>query len=103
MVLYFAFSLPLHLKCRITERPLQYTSFGKPNPSVFKNAESVLTKLVSSIYQVKETMIGEKFIFNTIYMIGDNPKVDVNGAKQVHYYELNLLLIGHAPAFHYGQ
>ncbi|CAL9771323.1 unnamed protein product [Musa acuminata subsp. burmannicoides] len=67
----------------IHSSPLEYTSFGKPNPFVFKNAESILTKLVTHMCQVKETMMGEKCAFNTIYMIGDNPKVDINGAKKV--------------------
>ncbi|XP_064943921.1 mitochondrial hydrolase YKR070W-like isoform X2 [Musa acuminata AAA Group] len=67
----------------IHSSPLEYTSFGKPNPFVFKNAESILTKLVTHVCQVKETMMGEKCAFNTIYMIGDNPKVDINGAKKV--------------------
>ncbi|THU52796.1 hypothetical protein C4D60_Mb10t07720 [Musa balbisiana] len=66
----------------IHSSPLEYTSFGKPNPFVFKNAESILTKLVTHMCQVKETMMGEKCAFNTIYMIGDNPKVDINGAKK---------------------
>ncbi|CAL9101245.1 unnamed protein product [Musa textilis] len=67
----------------IHSSPLEYTSFGKPNPFVFKNAESILTKLVTHKCQVKETMLGEKCAFGTIYMIGDNPKVDINGAKTV--------------------
>ncbi|URE47949.1 Cupin [Musa troglodytarum] len=67
----------------IHSSPLEYTSFGKPNPFVFKNAESILTKLVTHKCQVKETMMGEKCAFSTIYMIGDNPKVDINGAKKV--------------------
>ncbi|KAJ8479818.1 hypothetical protein OPV22_023545 [Ensete ventricosum] len=67
----------------INSRPLEYTSFGKPNPFVFKNAESILTKLVTNMCQVKETMKGEKCGLDTIYMIGDNPKVDINGANKV--------------------
>ncbi|URE42161.1 Cupin [Musa troglodytarum] len=68
----------------IHSSPLEYTSFGKPNPFVFKNAESILTKLVTHKCQVKETMMGEKCAFSTIYMIGDNPKVDINGAKKIN-------------------
>ncbi|RZS07445.1 hypothetical protein BHM03_00038276 [Ensete ventricosum] len=67
----------------INSSPLEYTSFGKPNPFVFKNAESILTKLVTNMCQVKETMKGEKCGLDTIYMIGDNPKVDINGANKV--------------------
>ncbi|WOL08477.1 hypothetical protein Cni_G17230 [Canna indica] len=67
---------------RINSSPLEYTSFGKPNPLVFKNAETVLTKLVSNIYKFKETMIGGECAFSTIYMIGDNPEVDINGVKK---------------------
>nr|XP_018675590.1 PREDICTED: uncharacterized protein YKR070W isoform X4 [Musa acuminata subsp. malaccensis] len=75
----------------IHSSPLEYTSFGKPNPFVFKNAESILTKLVTHVCQVKETMMGEKCAFNTIYMIGDNPKVDINGAKKVCQNGLRIL------------
>ncbi|KAG6477387.1 hypothetical protein ZIOFF_066641 [Zingiber officinale] len=67
---------------RIHSSPLEYTSYGKPNPSVFKNAESTLTKLALATYPAKETRVGKNFAFNIIYMIGDNPKVDVNGAKK---------------------
>ncbi|KAL8496778.1 hypothetical protein ACS0TY_020453 [Phlomoides rotata] len=50
---------------------LEYTSYGKPNPSVFKNAENILMEVMPSSYP-----------FKTLYMIGDNPSVDIKGAQQ---------------------
>ncbi|KAL4575146.1 hypothetical protein LXL04_021988 [Taraxacum kok-saghyz] len=55
----------------IHHKPLEYTSFGKPNPFVFKNAESILKQLQQKSQN-----------FETLYMIGDNPLVDVKGATQ---------------------
>ncbi|XP_076893581.1 mitochondrial hydrolase YKR070W-like [Bidens hawaiensis] len=60
----------------IHHKPLKYTSFGKPNPFVFKNAESILMEL-NGIY--KDT---KSHSFKTLYMIGDNPSVDIKGARQ---------------------
>ncbi|MQL97387.1 hypothetical protein Taro_030086 [Colocasia esculenta] len=70
---------------RINQNPLQYTSFGKPNPFVFQNAEAVLKQLRSNIFGMMLTenvreMEGSSF--KTIYMIGDNPSVDIKGAKK---------------------
>ncbi|GER51126.1 Cat eye syndrome critical region protein 5 [Striga asiatica] len=58
---------------------LDYTSFGKPNPSVFRNAENVLMQVVHS--HIRPPVDGE-YPFKTLYMIGDNPSVDVRGAQQ---------------------
>ncbi|KGN64721.1 uncharacterized protein YKR070W [Cucumis sativus] len=66
---------------KIHPHALQYTCYGKPNPLVFHNAESVL-KLVSSIHQNKVDVNTETHHFKTLYMIGDNPSVDINGAIQ---------------------
>uniref|UniRef100_A0A9I9E1D1 Hydrolase family protein / HAD-superfamily protein n=1 Tax=Cucumis melo TaxID=3656 RepID=A0A9I9E1D1_CUCME len=66
---------------KIHPHALQYTCYGKPNPLVFHNAESVL-KLVSSIHQNKVDANAETHHFKTLYMIGDNPSVDINGAIQ---------------------
>ncbi|GKA96104.1 putative hydrolase family protein [Tanacetum coccineum] len=69
----------------IHHKPLEYTSFGKPNPFVFKNAEFILKQLqlMTSDCDVTE---GHKDTtshhFETLYMIGDNPSVDIKGAKQ---------------------
>lgn len=69
---------------RVNDSPLKYTSYGKPNPFVFKNAEAVLTKIVSSMHKNKEmTNEGLANSFSTLYMVGDNPKVDINGARKV--------------------
>ncbi|OAY37909.1 uncharacterized protein YKR070W [Manihot esculenta] len=64
---------------------LKYTSFGKPNPLVFKNAETVLKQLVPSLHRgtnpVDHLNDGTHH-FNKLYMIGDNPSVDIRGAQQ---------------------
>ncbi|KAH6811006.1 hydrolase family protein / HAD-superfamily protein [Perilla frutescens var. frutescens] len=56
---------------RVYPHPLDYTFYGKPNPSVFKNAENVLMEVAASSNGLK-----------TLYMIGDNPHVDIKGARQ---------------------
>ncbi|CAI0411614.1 unnamed protein product, partial [Linum tenue] len=72
------------LTCRVHHSPLEYVSFGKPNPFVFKNAESVLNQ-----FQPADEHGGFKECgpvahpFETLYMIGDNPFVDVKGAREV--------------------
>ncbi|XVE79693.1 hypothetical protein DITRI_Ditri14bG0078400 [Diplodiscus trichospermus] len=58
----------------IHTRALRYTSLGKPNPVAFKNAEVVLKQLASPFSGNHE--------FQTLYMIGDNPLVDIKGACQ---------------------
>ncbi|KAL0390159.1 UNVERIFIED_CONTAM: putative CDP-alcohol phosphatidyltransferase class-I family protein C22A12.08c [Sesamum calycinum] len=63
---------------RIYPNALEYTSYGKPNPSVFKNAENVLMQLPSTMNH----RLNEQYPFKTLYMIGDNPSVDINGARQ---------------------
>ncbi|KVI04957.1 HAD-like domain-containing protein [Cynara cardunculus var. scolymus] len=70
---------------RIHHRPLEYTSFGKPNTFVFENAESILKQLQSP---ASDDDLNEDYKdmkshhFETLYMIGDNPLVDVKGARQ---------------------
>jgi len=72
------------LNCRINDHPLKYTSYGKPNPFVFKNAASILEKLLMSMYPNSMSSKEVKdCLFSTIYMVGDNPKVDINGALKV--------------------
>ncbi|XP_010496797.1 PREDICTED: uncharacterized protein YKR070W isoform X1 [Camelina sativa] len=63
---------------RIHDNPLEYTSFGKPNPFVFKNAEDVLKEIATSPHSSTEG----SHHFRTLYMIGDNPKIDIRGARQ---------------------
>ncbi|KAM7496669.1 hypothetical protein LguiA_021083 [Lonicera macranthoides] len=72
-------------------KALEYTCFGKPNPSVFKNAEAVLTKLVSSLWFANHSS-GGNHIFKTLYMIGDNPKVDIKGAHNAGHPWFSILL-----------
>lgn len=66
--------------CRIHDNPLEYTSFGKPNPSVFKNAEDVLKEIATS---TRSHSNQGSHHFKTLYMVGDNPKIDIRGARQV--------------------
>ncbi|KAB5538901.1 hypothetical protein DKX38_016434 [Salix brachista] len=70
---------------RIHYNPLEYVSFGKPNPFVFKNAEAMLKQLQPSYHSdyFKEPGDSGSQSFKTLYMIGDNPSVDVKGAQQV--------------------
>lgn len=71
---------------RIHPKALEYTSFGKPSPSVFKNAETILSQHVSSLHhnlQAENHGNAGSHPFKTLYMIGDNPSVDINGARQV--------------------
>jgi len=75
--------------CRIHPHCLEYTCFGKPHPSVFKNAEIVLQKLVASLYEDFYDKNHKTSSFKTLYMIGDNPAVDIRGARQVCLMELD--------------
>ncbi|KAK4492012.1 hypothetical protein RD792_002800 [Penstemon davidsonii] len=65
---------------RINPNPLEYTSYGKPNPSVFRNAENVLMQVAAS--NINHHSHGQCPTFKTLYMIGDNPAVDIKGARQ---------------------
>ncbi|KAK7324965.1 hypothetical protein VNO77_28957 [Canavalia gladiata] len=68
---------------RIHPHSLEYTCFGKPRPPVFKNAEIVLQKLVSPVYDdFYDVNHNNVPYFKTLYMIGDNPAVDIRGARQ---------------------
>ncbi|KAJ6432781.1 hypothetical protein OIU84_019921 [Salix udensis] len=69
---------------RIHYNPLEYVSFGKPNPFVFKNAEAMLKQLQPSYHSdyFKEPGDSGSQSFKTLYMIDDNPSVDVKGAQQ---------------------
>ncbi|KAM7499205.1 hypothetical protein LguiA_023619 [Lonicera macranthoides] len=67
---------------RIHHSPLEYTSFGKPNPFVFKNAEFILRQLFLTDL-IPDTDDTVSHAFETLYMVGDNPSVDIKGARQV--------------------
>ncbi|KAL6123810.1 hypothetical protein ACLB2K_076327 [Fragaria x ananassa] len=69
---------------RIHHSTLEYVSFGKPNPFVFKNSEALLAEFRLSQYDGHITNSGcsHSHGFRTLYMIGDNPLVDVKGAQQ---------------------
>lgn len=66
---------------KINATSLEYTSYGKPNPSVFRNAENVLMEVAPSSSTMKHPISAQQS-FKTLYMIGDNPAVDIKGAKQ---------------------
>ncbi|KAK9284073.1 hypothetical protein L1049_012333 [Liquidambar formosana] len=65
---------------RIHHNALEFISYGKPNPFVFNNAEAILRQLQPSSYQYNGHTRSHPF--KTLYMIGDNPLVDIKGAKQ---------------------
>ncbi|KAL5800156.1 hypothetical protein ACOSQ4_033040 [Xanthoceras sorbifolium] len=65
---------------RIHHSPLEYVSFGKPNPFVFKNAEAILSQFMPSSFAAERDT--GSYPFETLYMIGDNPMVDTKGARQ---------------------
>ncbi|KAL1817149.1 mitochondrial hydrolase YKR070W isoform X1 [Daucus carota subsp. sativus] len=70
---------------RIHPKPLEYTSFGKPKPFVFRNAEIVLKDLLPLlVHDPQDAKPGniDNHCFKTLYMIGDNPAIDINGARQ---------------------
>ncbi|XP_022746351.1 uncharacterized protein YKR070W-like isoform X2 [Durio zibethinus] len=69
---------------RINPKGLEYVSYGKPNPFVFKNAEAILNQLQSSLCldHSENNGVPRSHPFKTLYMIGDNPSVDVKGAQQ---------------------
>ncbi|OIT19250.1 PREDICTED: uncharacterized CDP-alcohol phosphatidyltransferase class-I family protein C22A12.08c-like isoform X2 [Nicotiana attenuata] len=68
---------------RIHMKPLEYTSFGKPNPFVFQAAGAILRNIRLACQT--EDLSGDIdaiHAFRTLYMIGDNPFVDIKGARQ---------------------
>ncbi|KAL4278949.1 hypothetical protein GQ457_03G027510 [Hibiscus cannabinus] len=69
---------------RTSAKSLEYVTYGKPNPFVFKNAEIILSQLRSSSCQnpSENNGVPGSQPFKTLYMIGDNPSVDVKGAQQ---------------------
>lgn len=75
---------------RMYTNPLDYTSYGKPNPSVFKNAKNTLMQVARSSTALESK---EVHPFKTLYMVGDNPHVDIKGARQVRSQQTNCLII----------
>ncbi|XP_021654313.2 uncharacterized protein YKR070W isoform X2 [Hevea brasiliensis] len=70
---------------RIHHNALENVSFGKPNPFVFKNAEAILSQLQLCSHiesNFKECGGPGSPPLKTLYVIGDNPSVDVKGAHQ---------------------
>ena len=58
-----------------TERQLQYKAFGKPNIEPFKLAENSLKQQALKVWQSEH--------LSKIFMIGDNPSVDIRGANNM--------------------
>lgn len=75
------------MQCRIHHNALEYTSFGKPNPFVFKNAEAILRQLQPSCHDgyFMDNGNTDSNSFETLYMIGDNPLVDIRGTQKVSF------------------
>ncbi|KAF8023529.1 hypothetical protein BT93_F0899 [Corymbia citriodora subsp. variegata] len=70
---------------RIHHHPLEYVSFGKPNPFVFDNAEMMLKQLLllhRDVRGMDDKRYPQSHSFGTLYMVGDNPSVDIKGARQ---------------------
>ncbi|XP_050385382.1 uncharacterized protein YKR070W isoform X2 [Argentina anserina] len=69
---------------RIHHNNLEYVTFGKPNPFVFKNTEALLAEFQPSQFDehISSSGCSQSHDFKTLYMIGDNPLVDVKGAQQ---------------------
>ncbi|KAM0948178.1 putative HAD-superfamily hydrolase, subfamily IIA, HAD superfamily [Dioscorea sansibarensis] len=68
---------------RTHDDPLEYTSFGKPNSFVFNNAEATLKQVLLNIHHNQHTINEvQAHSFSKIYMIGDNPSVDIKGARE---------------------
>ncbi|ESR49427.1 Hydrolase family protein / HAD-superfamily protein [Citrus sinensis] len=64
--------------------PLEYVSYGKPNPFVFRNPEAILSQFLPSY--VDDNGDAGSHSFRTLYMIGDNPMVDVKGRTSLVFY-----------------
>ncbi|PIN00707.1 putative phosphatase [Handroanthus impetiginosus] len=73
---------------RIYPNALEYISYGKPNPFVFKHAENILMQLVGSSIS---NQINGQYPLKTLYMIGDNPLVDIDGARQAGHHWFSIL------------
>lgn len=60
----------------------KYFMFGKPQPSMYAFAQDVLKKHVSNMYGLptEGEKDGQLELPRTIYMIGDNPASDIQGA-----------------------
>uniref|UniRef100_A0A9I9DWX8 Hydrolase family protein / HAD-superfamily protein n=1 Tax=Cucumis melo TaxID=3656 RepID=A0A9I9DWX8_CUCME len=69
---------------RIHHIPLEYVCYGKPNPLVFKNVEAVFRQILLSHCDDHFVNKGDIEVngFKTLYMIGDNPVVDIKGARE---------------------
>ncbi|KAL3523415.1 hypothetical protein ACH5RR_016249 [Cinchona calisaya] len=70
---------------RIHSKPLECTVFGKPKLFVFRNAEVILRHLRAFSCDgdvTREDGHLPLYGFKALYMIGDNPSVDIKGASQ---------------------
>lgn len=75
---------------------MEYVSFGKPNPLVFKNSEALLAQFrpsQSNDHIITDNGESQSHDFKTLYMIGDNPLVDVKGAQQVCVFPYGEILL----------
>ncbi|XP_021722315.1 uncharacterized CDP-alcohol phosphatidyltransferase class-I family protein C22A12.08c-like isoform X1 [Chenopodium quinoa] len=71
---------------RIHHTPLECVIYGKPEPIAFKNAEATLRQIHCDMNH--ESLDGHlnrnqsKNYFSALYMVGDNPSVDIKGARE---------------------
>ena len=74
---------------RIHHIPLEYVCYGKPNPLVFKNVEAVFKQILLSHCDDHFVNKGDIEVngFKKLYMIGDNPVVDIKGAREVRFFK----------------
>ncbi|KAK9741485.1 hypothetical protein RND81_03G109500 [Saponaria officinalis] len=77
----------------IHHTPLVYTTYGKPESIVFENAEATLKELHSSCTMGDDMYANENDspYFRALYMIGDNPSVDIKGARQAGHPWISVL------------
>lgn len=67
---------------RVHHAPLEYIIYGKPNPLAFKNAEATLRQFHCQTDLNVHLKNDQSNYFKALYMVGDNPSVDIKGARQ---------------------
>ncbi|XP_021739685.1 uncharacterized protein YKR070W-like isoform X2 [Chenopodium quinoa] len=71
---------------RVHHTPLECVIYGKPEPIAFKNAEATLNQIHCDMnHESLDSHLNRnqsKNYFSALYMVGDNPSVDIKGARQ---------------------
>ncbi|XP_021722316.1 uncharacterized protein LOC110689810 isoform X2 [Chenopodium quinoa] len=92
---------------RIHHTPLECVIYGKPEPIAFKNAEATLRQIHCDMNH--ESLDGHlnrnqsKNYFSALYMVGDNPSVDIKGAREMTHILDTLICVGHSRHFNMEQ